>query len=164
MCLQTQALHNRLGQERSTSLIHLVCADVEATEALGERIGRIAPAKTVIAFRGGLGAGKTAMCRGIARGLGVKETVTSPTYTLIQEYNGRLPFYHFDAYRLSSALELTQLDADRYFFGDGVCAVEWSERVAEAIPGDAVIVAIEPETDGSRTISITGSFLEEELA
>ena len=104
------------------------------------------------------------MCRGIARGLGVKENVTSPTYTLIHEYEGRLPFYHFDAYRLSSASELTQLDADRYFFGEGVCAVEWSERVSEAIPEDAVIVTIEPEADGSRTITITGTFLEEALS
>jgi len=137
---------------------------VAATEALGEKIGRIAKARTVIAFRGGLGAGKTAMCRGIARGLGVREAVTSPTYTLINEYDGSLPFYHFDAYRLSSADEFLQLDSDRYFYGDGVCAVEWSERVAEAIPGDAVVVDIEPEPDGSRIISITGRSIEGALA
>lgn len=131
-----------------------------ATEALGERIGRAAGPRTVIAFRGGLGAGKTAMCRGIARGLGVTEPITSPTYTLINEYEGTLPFYHFDAYRLSSADEFQQLDSDRYFYGDGVCAVEWSERVTEALPKDAVIIEIEPEPDGSRRISIIGAVIE----
>jgi len=131
---------------------------------LGERIGRVARPRTVIAFRGGLGAGKTAMCRGIARGLGVSEPITSPTYTLINEYEGILPFYHFDAYRLSSAEEFQQLDSDRYFYDDGVCAVEWSERVAEALPDDAIIVDIEPEPDGSRRVSITGAVMEGALA
>ena len=127
---------------------------------MGERIGRAAKPRTVLAFRGGLGAGKTAMCRGIARGLGITEPITSPTYTLINEYEGTLPFYHFDAYRLSSADEFLQLDSDRYFFGDGVCAVEWSERVPEAMPPDAIIVDIEPEPDGSRRVSITGAAME----
>jgi len=131
---------------------------------LGERIGRVARPRTVIAFRGGLGAGKTAMCRGIARGLGVAEPITSPTYTLINEYEGTLPFYHFDAYRLSSADEFQQLDSDRYFYDDGVCAVEWSERVADALPDDAIIVDIEPEPDGSRRVSITGAAMEGALA
>ncbi|MBU0926295.1 MAG: tRNA (adenosine(37)-N6)-threonylcarbamoyltransferase complex ATPase subunit type 1 TsaE [Spirochaetes bacterium] len=142
----------------------VACPDVASTEALGERIGRAAVARTVIAFRGGLGAGKTAMCRGIARGLGVAEPVTSPTYTLINEYSGALPFYHFDAYRLSSAEELNQLDASRYFYGDGVCAVEWSERVSEAIPDSAVVVELIPEDDGSRTVRIQGSPIEEALS
>lgn len=131
---------------------------------MGERIGRVARPRTVIAFRGGLGAGKTAMCRGIARGLGVAEPITSPTYTLINEYEGTLPFYHFDAYRLSSADEFQQLDSDRYFYDDGVCAVEWSERVADALPDDAIIVDIEPEPDGSRRVSITGAAMEGALA
>jgi len=108
--------------------------------------------------------GKTAMCRGIARGLGVTEPITSPTYTLINEYEGALPFYHFDAYRLSSADEFQQLDSDRYFYGDGVCAVEWSERVTEALPNDAVIIEIEPEPNGSRLISIIGALMEGALA
>jgi len=137
---------------------------VAATEALGERIGRAAGPRTVLAFKGGLGAGKTAMCRGIARGLGVTEPITSPTYTLINEYEGTLPFYHFDAYRLSSAEEFQQLDSDRYFYGDGVCAVEWSERVADAMPENAIIVAMEPEPDGSRSVSITGATMEEALS
>lgn len=104
------------------------------------------------------------MCRGIARGLGVIDEVTSPSYTLIHEHEGNLPFYHLDAYRLSSAIELISIDADRYLFGEGVCAVEWSERVADAMPEDAVIIEIEPEPDGSRTISITDPLLEEALS
>jgi len=118
----------------------------------------------VIAFRGGLGAGKTVMCRGIARALGVADPVTSPTYTLINEYSGSMPFYHFDAYRLSSAEDLDQLDAVRYFYGDGVCAVEWSERVAAAMPDDAVVVDIEPRPDGSRLVRVTGRTIEEALS
>ena len=131
---------------------------------MGERIGKAARASTVIAFRGGLGAGKTVMCRGIARALGVEDPVTSPTYTLINEYSGSMPFYHFDAYRLSSAEDLDQLDAVRYFYGDGVCAVEWSERVAEAMPDDAVVVDIEPRPDGSRLVRVTGRAIEEALS
>jgi len=104
------------------------------------------------------------MCRGIARGLGVEDQVTSPTYTLINEYEGRIPFYHFDAYRLSSAEEFERLDAARYFYGDGVCAVEWSERVADAIPEDAVVVDLEPEPDGSRSVRIWGPTLEAALS
>lgn len=104
------------------------------------------------------------MCRGIARGLGVSAPVTSPTYTLINEYDGDRPFYHFDAYRLSSSDEFDQLDAKRYFYGDGVCAVEWSERVAAAMPPDAVVIDIEPSDDGSRVVTISGSALEGALA
>ncbi len=89
--------------------------------------------------------------------------MTSPTYTLINEYAGRLPFYHFDAYRLSSADELVALDSDGYFYGDGVCAVEWSERVLTALPRDAIIIEIDPRPDGSRIVSIAGKDLEEAL-
>ncbi len=118
----------------------------------------------VLALRGGLGAGKTALCRGIARGLRVAEPITSPTYTLINEYEGAMPFYHFDAYRLSSAAEFSLLDADRYLYGDGLCAIEWSERVSNALPDSAIVISIEPTTDGSRVIRIEGTILEEALS
>ena len=104
------------------------------------------------------------MCRGIARGLGVSVPVTSPTYTLINEYDGERPFYHFDAYRLSSADEFDQLDSKRSFYGDGVCAVEWSERVAEAMPPDAAVIDIEPSADGTRVVTISGAGLEGALS
>jgi len=123
----------------------------------------LAQAGTVIAFKGGLGAGKTAFTRGLARGLGISDPVTSPTYTLVNEYGGgRLPLYHIDAYRLGSAEEFELMDARRYLYGDGLCAVEWSERVAQAIPAYAVIVAIEPLDDGSRRILLSG-YIEELL-
>lgn len=118
----------------------------------------------MFALRGGLGAGKTALCRGIGRGLGVSDAVTSPTYTLINEYEGTLPFYHVDAYRLGSAAEFESLDSSRYLYGDGVCAIEWSERVAEALPADAVVVEIEPAHDGQRLVRITGGRIEEALS
>ncbi len=118
----------------------------------------------MFALRGGLGAGKTALCRGIARGLGIVDPVTSPTYTLINEYCGIVPFYHFDAYRLGSAEEFERLDSARYLYGDGVCAIEWSERVAEALPRDAVVVEIEPARDGRRTVRIYGGNIEEALS
>jgi len=124
-------------------------------------MGRVSTPGTVIALRGGLGAGKTAFCRGLARGLGVTVPVTSPTYMLINEYDGNLPFFHFDAYRLATAEDFRQLDADSYLYGNGVCAVEWSERVSEALPRNSVIVEIQAEADGSRAVRISGSPLEE---
>lgn len=134
------------------------------TEDLGRRIALASAPGTVIAFRGGLGAGKTAMTRGIASGLGVADPVTSPTYTLINEYEGAMPLYHFDAYRLGSAEEFDRLDASRYLYDEGLSVIEWSERVADALPADAVIVDIEPQADGSRLVSISGSPVEEALA
>lgn len=103
------------------------------------------------------------MSGGIALGLGITETITSPSYTLINEYEGRLPFYHFDAYRLNSAEELVALDSDFYFYGHGVCAVEWSERVKNAIPENAITIKLEVMPNGSRKISISDNDLEKEL-
>jgi len=128
------------------------------------RIAKAARPGMILALRGGLGAGKTALCRGIARGLNVVEPITSPTYTLINEYDGVMPFYHFDAYRLSSAAEFELLDADRYLYGDGLCAIEWSERVSKALPDSVIMISIEPAIDGSRAISLDGPVLEEALS
>lgn len=119
---------------------------------------------TIIAFKGGLGAGKTVFARGLARGLGIQEAITSPTYTIVNEYEGRLPFFHIDAYRLRSAEEFELIDSSRYLYGQGLCAIEWSERVEDALPGNVISIAITPETDGSRSISISGGFIEEAFA
>ena len=109
------------------------------TEALGEELGRTVPAGTVIAFTGDLGAGKTAFTRGLARGLGYPGRVTSPTFTVVNEYEGgRLPLFHFDMYRRG-----------------GVCAVEWSENVAEALPAAVRIDIRRGEGDSDRVITIT---------
>lgn len=131
----------------------------EETEKIGAAIGKIIPAGTVLAYRGDLGAGKTAFTRGLARGLGFTEAVTSPTYTIVNEYlGGRLPLFHFDMYRLSSADDLFDIGWEDYLDRGGVCAVEWSENVREALPPDAVTVTIArcPENDGWRSITIEG--------
>ena len=128
------------------------------TEQLGARLAERLLPGDVIALRGGLGAGKTAFTRGLARGLGIEDPVTSPTYTIVNEYSqGRLPLFHFDMYRLRSAEELFDLGWEDYLDRGGVCAVEWSENVWEALE-DPIVVSIErdPEDDGLRRITITG--------
>ena len=129
----------------------------EETENLGEALGRRLPAGTVLAYRGELGAGKTAFTRGLARGLGCTEPVTSPTYTIVNEYlGGRLPLFHFDMYRLHSADDLWDIGWDDYLDRGGDCAVEWSENVADALEG-AVTVTIRKLSDTAREITLEGS-------
>ena len=131
----------------------------EQTEMLGKKLAAFLRPGDVIAYYGDLGAGKTAFTRGLAAGLGIREAVTSPTYTIVNEYlSGRMPLFHFDMYRLSSSEELFDIGWDDYLERGGVCAVEWSENVADAIPPDAVRVAIEraPGGDDCRRITITG--------
>jgi len=134
------------------------------TEALGAALGRVLPAGTVIAYRGDLGAGKTAFTRGLARGLGYRDMVTSPTYTIVNEYlGGRLPLFHFDMYRLSCAEDLWDIGWDDYLDRGGICAVEWSENVAEALE-DPVTVTIEKLGDTSRRIKVEGGALLADLS
>lgn len=126
------------------------------TERAGERLARMLRPGDVVAYRGGLGAGKTAFTRGLARGLGISEPVTSPTYTIVNEYlGGRIPLFHFDMYRLHSADDLFDIGWDDYLARGGVCAVEWSENVAEAMEG-AITVTIEKTGEDSRRIAIEG--------
>ncbi len=126
------------------------------TEAVGAAMARVLTPGTVIAYRGDLGAGKTAFTRGLARGLGCREPVTSPTYTIVNEYlSGRLPLFHFDMYRLGSSEDLFDIGWEDYLDRGGVCAVEWSENVADALTG-AVCVTIEKTGDESRKITIEG--------
>jgi len=126
------------------------------TEAIGAALGRILPAGTVIAYRGDLGAGKTAFTRGLARGLGYADPVTSPTYTIVNEYlGGRLPLFHFDMYRLRSSEDLWDIGWEDYLDRGGVCAVEWSENVEDALE-DALTVTIEKLGEDSRRITIEG--------
>ncbi len=126
------------------------------TEALGAALGEILQPGTVIAYRGDLGAGKTAFTRGLARGLGCRELVTSPTYTIVNEYlGGRLPLFHFDMYRLASSDDLWDIGWEDYLDRGGICAVEWSENVADALE-DAITVHIEKMDEDTRKITITG--------
>ena len=112
----------------------------------------------MVAYFGGLGMGKTAFTRGLARGLGCRGRVTSPTFTIVNEYDGPTPLFHFDMYRLADADALFDIGWEDYLDRGGVCAVEWSENVREALPPDAVTVTIArcPENDGWRSITIAG--------
>ena len=126
------------------------------TEAIGEKLAAILAPGTVIAYRGDLGAGKTAFTRGLARGLGCKDLVTSPTYTIVNEYlGGRIPLFHFDMYRLGSSDDLWDIGWEDYLERGGICAVEWSENVDDAME-NAITITIEKTGEESRCITIEG--------
>ena len=128
----------------------------DETEKIGEALGQILTAGAIVAYRGDLGAGKTAFTRGLARGLGYGDSVTSPTYTIVNEYlGGRLPLFHFDMYRLRSSDDLWGIGWDDYLDRGGVCAVEWSENVTDAME-DAIFITIEKTGEESRRITIEG--------
>lgn len=136
----------------------------EETELVGQRLGEKLIGGEIIAFRGDLGAGKTAFTRGIAKGLGITMRVTSPTYTIVNEYiGGRLPLFHFDMYRLASEDDLFDIGWEDYLRRGGVCAVEWSENVSEAME-DAISVEIEKISDESRKITIEGSVADADIS
>ena len=129
------------------------------TEALGARLAAVLTPGAVVAYRGGLGMGKTAFTRGLAKGLGYEGRVTSPTFTIVNEYEGgRLPLFHFDMYRLEDDDALFDIGWEDYLDRGGVCAVEWSEQVTEALPPDTIRVCFArcPEADNWRTITIEG--------
>ena len=131
------------------------------TETVGAALAQRLTPGTVIAYRGDLGAGKTAFTRGLARGLGIQDPVTSPTYTIVNEYlGGRLPLFHFDMYRLHSADDLFDIGWDDYLERGGVCAVEWSENVEDALE-DPITVTIEKLGEQSRKITVTGGELDD---
>ena len=126
------------------------------TEKVGEALGKVLQPGTILAYEGDLGAGKTAFTRGLARGLGATEQVTSPTYTIVNEYlSGRMPLFHFDMYRWASSDDLWDIGWEDYLERGGVCAVEWSENVADAME-DAITVCIQKLGEESRKITITG--------
>ena len=135
-------------------MMQITTHSADETQALASRL---APGD-VIAYFGDLGAGKTAFTRGLAQGLGITDPVTSPTYTIVNEYlSGRIPLFHFDMYRLSSSDELFDIGWEDYLSRGGVCAVEWSENVEDALQ-DAIRVTIEKDADepDTRHITITG--------
>ena len=128
----------------------------QETEDLGAKLAEILSAGTVLAYEGDLGAGKTAFTRGLARGLGYTQPVTSPTYTIVNEYlGGRMPLFHFDMYRLHSSDDLWDIGWEDYLERGGICAVEWSENVADAME-DAIIITIEKLGDETRRITVEG--------
>lgn len=127
---------------------------VNETESVGEAFAKGLEAGAVVAMYGDMGAGKTAFVRGIARGLGSEARVTSPTFTIVNEYPGRLPLFHFDMYRLSSSDELFDIGWEDYLSRDGVCVVEWSENVSDAFDGSETEIRIERLDENSRRITI----------
>lgn len=137
--------------------MRMISNSVEETERLGADLAARLPAGSIVAFTGDLGAGKTAFVRGMAQGLGVTERVTSPTFTIVNEYEGEgLPLFHFDLYRLEDAEELFDIGWEDYLSRGGVCAVEWSERAVEAME-DCIRVDIRRGShDGQRILEIEG--------
>jgi len=127
------------------------------TARVGEKLAAFLCAGDVICLNGELGAGKTRLVQGMARGLGIDGPVTSPTFTLINEYHGRLPLYHMDVYRLGGSLEMEDLGYEEYFYGEGVTVVEWAEKVEGLLPAERLDIYINrrPEGEDSREIVLT---------
>jgi tRNA threonylcarbamoyladenosine biosynthesis protein TsaE len=136
--------------------VEFFSASPEETAALGERIARFLGPGSVVALRGGLGAGKTCLVKGIARGLGVEETVTSPTYTIISEYRGSVPLYHIDAYRLQGDDDFDSLGGRELLYGNGVAVIEWSERIPQSLPQNTLFIEIALTADQRRRFRIFG--------
>ena len=138
--------------------MQFVSHSTQETEQFGEEVAKSLRGGDVLAFTGSLGMGKTAFTRGLARGLGCRGRVTSPTFTIVNEYDGKTPLFHFDMYRLGSSDELVDIGWDDYLARGGVCAVEWSERVSDALPDDTIYVDIArgEEDENTRTITVTG--------
>ena len=130
------------------------------TYDLGKKIGSHAKAGEVYTLVGDLGVGKTVFTQGLAKGLGIEEPISSPTFTIVQVYDdGRLPFYHFDVYRIADVEEMDEIGYEDYFFGDGVCLIEWAELIRDILPEQCVEVTITKELDKGfdfRRIQVTG--------
>ena len=142
----------------------VLCSNSQTeTEALGEMLAEHLKEGAIVAFFGDLGAGKTAFIRGMARGLRIQEPITSPTFTIVNEYDGRLPLFHFDLYRLSGEDELFEIGFEDYVSRGGICAVEWSERAADCFKSDCICVEMKRgEGDHQRIITIEGGGLDDE--
>lgn len=133
-------------------------ASEKETETVASELAKTLEPGSVVCMYGDLGAGKTAFARGIAAGLGINEPVTSPTFTIINEYEGALPLYHFDVYRAGGSEGMAETGFDEYFYGDGVCVVEWAELIEDILPDDTIDVTIKrlpDKGDDCREIVIT---------
>lgn len=126
----------------------------DETTALGYKIGKKLKKGDIIAMQGTLAAGKTTITKGIAQALDISEEITSPTFCLISEYYGKMPLYHMDVYRLDGTEDFINLGVDDMLYGDGVCLIEWSEKIMDELPKNTIILRILPQEDGSRKIEI----------
>ncbi len=130
---------------------------LEETKEFGIKLGQILEGGDIVCLNGDLGAGKTTLTKSIGLGLGVSDYITSPTFTLINEYRGRLPVYHFDVYRLENVDELYDLGFDEYFYGKGISIIEWAEKIEKLLPKERIVLNIEKGIDiDERRINITG--------
>lgn len=130
---------------------------LQETEEFGIRLGKLLKSGDILCLNGDLGAGKTTMTKSIGIGLDVEEYITSPTFALINQYRGRIPVYHFDVYRLENADELYDLGFDEYFFGNGVCIIEWAEKINKMIPKEKIVINIQKgNNENERILHIDG--------
>ncbi len=137
--------------------MEIILKGLEETKDFGIKLGNILKGGDIVCLNGELGAGKTTLTKSIGLGLGVTDYITSPTFALINEYTGRLPVYHFDVYRLENVDELYDLGFDEYFYGKGVCIIEWAEKIEKLLPKERVVLDIEKGKDiDERRINITG--------
>ncbi len=134
----------------------------DETRTIGARMGSRLSEGAVLLLDGPLASGKTTLAQGVARGLGVAEPVTSPTYTIVSEYTGRLPFYHIDLYRIGSEEDLDELGLEDILGREGVCVVEWPERAGRAMPPNATTITIRINDDGSRTITAAAALIDQQ--
>lgn len=132
--------------------MEIILNSLEETEKFGIKLGKFLQKGDILCLNGELGAGKTTMTKSIGIGLGVEEYITSPTFALINQYSGRLPVYHFDVYRLENVDELYDLGFDEYFYGDGVCIIEWADKIKRMLPKERIVVDIENGNDKERRI------------
>ncbi|MFC1899424.1 tRNA (adenosine(37)-N6)-threonylcarbamoyltransferase complex ATPase subunit type 1 TsaE [Chloroflexota bacterium] len=136
------------------SHFNYISYSTKQTQELGARIGKIAKEGDVLLLNGNLGAGKTCLTQGIARGLGIKEHALSPSFMLVRELYGRLPLYHIDLYRLNNLAEITDLGLDEYLYGNGICVVEWAEKGISLLPAEHLLVKIEHRSETERSFSL----------
>ncbi len=129
---------------------------LEETKAFGKRLGSLLKPGDILCLNGDLGAGKTTLTKSIGLGLGVEDYITSPTFALINEYEGNFPVYHFDVYRLEGVGDSFDLGFDEYFFGRGVCIIEWAEKIEEVLPEDRIVLDIEKTSEMGRKINLRG--------
>jgi tRNA threonylcarbamoyladenosine biosynthesis protein TsaE len=134
----------------------VILTDLDKTEEFGKAFAESLTPGSIVALIGPLGAGKTTLAKAIARGLGVTETLTSPTFTIVQEYeSGRLPLYHFDVYRVSDADELFEMGFEEYLHGDGVCLIEWADLIEDMLPEKTVTIKLDyGENEDERILEI----------
>ena len=135
-------------------MLTFTTSSAEETIALGEKIGKLLKKGDIIAMQGTLAAGKTTITKGIAKALGISDTITSPTFCLISEYQGSMPLYHMDVYRLDGTEDFINLGTDDMLYGDGVCIIEWSEKIMDELPSSTIVLKITAQEDGKRLIEI----------